>query len=106
MNAATIDVRGNMRSNEPMSKHTVWAVGGPAEVFFEPADEDDLAMWLASDPKHGENLFWLGLGSNLLVRDGGIKGTVIHTQANLDSSNISAAQMFGKFWSTVREGCA
>lgn len=83
MNAATIDVRGNMRTNEPMSKHTVWAVGGPAELFFEPADEDDLAMWLASDPKHGENLFWLGLGSNLLVRDGGIKGTVIHTTSKL-----------------------
>lgn len=83
MTTVTFEVRGTMRTNEPMSKHTVWAVGGPAEFFFEPADEDDLAMWLASDPSHGEQLFWLGLGSNLLVRDGGIKGTVIHTTGKL-----------------------
>ena len=81
-----LSVRGAMRALEPMSKHTVWAVGGPAERFFEPADEQDLADWLAADPEHANGVFWLGLGSNLLVRDGGIKGTVVNTTGKLESA--------------------
>jgi len=59
-----------------MSRHTSWRVGGMAENFLIPADIDDLVLFLEQLPA-GENLFWFGLGSNLLVRDGGIKGTVI-----------------------------
>jgi UDP-N-acetylmuramate dehydrogenase len=65
-----------LRTNEPMSKHTSWRVGGPAEIFFKPANLADLSRFLR---ELDENMpvFWLGLGSNLLVRDGGIKGAVI-----------------------------
>ena len=69
-------VRGEVRLNEPMSKHTSWRVGGAAESFFVPASLDDLSQFL-SDLHPDIPLFWLGVGSNLLVRDGGIPGVVI-----------------------------
>ena len=72
-----------VKRNEPMSRHTSWHVGGPAEVFFNPRDRADLAAFLKSlaqdVPVH-----WIGLGSNLLVRDGGVKGVVISTVGTLD----------------------
>ncbi|HFE38818.1 MAG TPA: UDP-N-acetylmuramate dehydrogenase [Gammaproteobacteria bacterium] len=68
--------RGQLLIEEPMSRHTSWRVGGVAENFYIPADIDDLVLFLEQLPTD-ENLFWFGLGSNLLVRDGGIKGTVI-----------------------------
>jgi UDP-N-acetylmuramate dehydrogenase len=67
-----------IKRDEPMSRHTSWHVGGPADVFFSPRDRSDLLAFLASLPE-GTPLFWLGLGSNLLVRDGGIRGVVIDT---------------------------
>ena len=72
------DIRGVIRHNEPMAKHTSWRVGGVAKLFFQPADIDDLAQFLRQLPT-AEFVYWLGLGSNLLVRDGGIEGTVICT---------------------------
>jgi UDP-N-acetylmuramate dehydrogenase len=69
-------VRGQLRRNEAMSKHTSWRVGGPAELFFKPADVQDLSRFLKQ--LSGDTpIFWLGLGSNLLVRDGGLPGVVI-----------------------------
>jgi UDP-N-acetylmuramate dehydrogenase len=69
-------VSGELLENEPMNRHTSWRVGGPAEMFFRPADLDDLSLFLRElDP--GVSVFWLGLGSNLLVRDRGIHGVVI-----------------------------
>lgn len=65
-----------VRFDEPMSRHTSWHVGGPAEAFFEPDDRADLAAFLQLLP-HSMPLCWVGLGSNLLVRDGGIRGAVI-----------------------------
>ena len=82
MNALRTDVRGSLRHHEPMAPHTSWRVGGPAEIFFEPADADDLAAFLADLPADMP-LFWMGLGSNLLVRDGGIDGVVIATSRGL-----------------------
>ena len=70
------DVRGEIRYDEPMSKHTSWRVGGPAETFFRPADLDDLSEFLRELPVDVP-VFWFGLGSNLLVRDGGMPGVVI-----------------------------
>jgi UDP-N-acetylmuramate dehydrogenase len=67
-----------IRRDEPMSRHTSWHVGGPADVFFSPRDRADLLAFLASLPP-GTPLLWLGLGSNLLVRDGGFRGVVIDT---------------------------
>ena len=77
-----IALRGTLRHNEPMARHTSWRVGGPARAFYEAADLDDLVMFLQQLPPD-EPLFWLGLGSNVLVRDGGIPGTVIATAGAL-----------------------
>jgi UDP-N-acetylmuramate dehydrogenase len=66
-----------------MSRHTSWHVGGPAEVFFNPRDRTDLAAFLKSLPDEVP-VQWIGLGSNLLVRDGGVKGAVISTLGTLD----------------------
>ncbi len=69
-------LRGTLLRDEPMARHTTWRVGGPARQFYQPADIDDLALFLSQLPEE-KPLFWVGLGSNLLVRDGGINGTVI-----------------------------
>lgn len=76
-------LRGVLLHNEPMARHTTWRVGGPARQFYQPLDADDLAMFLRQLPE-AEPLFWVGLGSNLLVRDGGIHGTVIMTSGTLN----------------------
>jgi len=76
MAAEQKSVRGEVRLNEPMSKHTSWRVGGPAETFFVPSSIEDLSLFL-HDLHSAIPVFWLGAGSNLLVRDGGIRGVVI-----------------------------
>ncbi|MEO7775404.1 MAG: UDP-N-acetylmuramate dehydrogenase [Steroidobacteraceae bacterium] len=71
-----------IRRDESMARHTSWHVGGPAEVYFQPRDRQDLYAFLntlAPDVP----LTWLGLGSNILVRDGGVPGVVIATQGAL-----------------------
>ena len=75
-------LRGTLRFGEPMARHCTWRAGGLAERFFEPADLDDLLAYLRAAPAT-EPLTWVGLGSNLLVRDGGITGTVISTSGGL-----------------------
>ena len=72
-----------VRRNEPMSRHTSWHAGGPAEVYFEPRDRTDLASFLRALPRDTA-ILWLGLGSNLLVRDGGLRGVVIATSGALE----------------------
>lgn len=66
-----------LRENEPLSKRTTLRVGGPADVYVEPASEEDLATVLSFCRTHGVTWMMLGRGSNLLVRDGGIRGVVI-----------------------------
>lgn len=75
-------LRGELRHDEPLHRYTTWRVGGPAKQWYRPADADDLANFVAQLPDD-EPLLWLGLGSNLLVRDGGFAGTVISTQGGL-----------------------
>ncbi len=74
--------RGVMLYDEPLARHTSWRVGGPARQFYRPADSVDLACFLQQLPAD-EPLLWLGMGSNLLVRDGGFNGTVVATQGCL-----------------------
>lgn len=69
-------VAGQLLRDEPMSRHTSWRVGGPAEFFFKPADVEDLVGFLA-ELDRDTPVFWFGVGSKLLVRDGGLKGVVI-----------------------------
>ena len=82
---------GELRLDEPMRKHTSWRAGGPAQRAYKPRDLEDLAAFLRSLPED-EPVYPVGLGSNLLVRDGGVRGTVVllHgalTQARLESRN-------------------
>lgn len=69
---------GTILRNEPMSKHTTWRVGGPADVYYSPRCRDELLDFVrgldANTP-----VYFVGLGSNLLVRDGGVRGAVIAT---------------------------
>jgi len=81
-------LRGDMKFREPMSKHSSWQAGGPADRFYVPANLEDLSRFLSLCAPD-EALIWLGLGSNLLVRDGGIKGTVIAVSGVLDEMFIS-----------------
>ncbi|MFX6254373.1 hypothetical protein ABTF84_19615, partial [Acinetobacter baumannii] len=76
LEAAMPQLRGRLLANQSLAELTWFRVGGPAQVLFTPADEDDLAYFLAhlsSDiPVHV-----VGVGSNLIVRDGGVEGVVI-----------------------------
>lgn len=75
-------LRGELCLNEPMARHCSWRTGGLAERFYRPADLDDLITFLQGLPGN-EPLTWIGLGSNLLVRDGGVRGTVVTTAGRL-----------------------
>jgi UDP-N-acetylmuramate dehydrogenase len=73
--SATV-LRGTLRLNEPMARHVTWRAGGAAARAYVPVDQADLAAFLATLPQ-GEPVCLVGLGSNLLVRDGGFRGTVV-----------------------------
>lgn len=73
-------LRGELRLNEPMARHVSWRAGGLAERFYVPADLEDLSAFLRQVPPE-EALLFVGLGSNLLVRDGGWRGTVVMTHS-------------------------
>lgn len=79
------DIRGKTRFDEPMSRHSSWRVGGPAKQFFQPADLDDLSAFLRQLDT-SIDVLWVGLGSNLLVRDGGFNGVVISLTGLLNQS--------------------
>jgi UDP-N-acetylmuramate dehydrogenase len=77
----------------PMSKHTSWHAGGPADVFFTPRDTMDLASFLRQLPPTVP-LLWVGLGSNLLVRDGGVRGVVVSLHGALGTlERLSATRI-------------
>jgi UDP-N-acetylmuramate dehydrogenase len=84
--------RGLLKRGEPMARHTSWRVGGPAERYFEPADRDDLVTFVKQLPPQ-EPILWLGLGSNLLVRDGGVRGTVIALHGALDGLALESERV-------------
>jgi len=75
-------LKGKLLKNEPLAKYTSWRVGGPAQQMYIPENKDDLIEFVASLPV-GEPVFWIGMGSNLLIRDGGLAGTVIYTRNRL-----------------------
>ncbi len=82
-------LRGSLLVNEPMSRHTSWKIGGEAEQMYTPADIDDLALFLSGLPE-SEPVMFVGLGSNLLVRDGGIEGTVISFKGSMAAIELHA----------------
>jgi UDP-N-acetylmuramate dehydrogenase len=76
MNAAAHADRPTVCYHEPMARHTSWRVGGPADMYCEPQNLPELQAFLADLPADLP-LLWIGLGSNLLVRDGGFRGAVV-----------------------------
>jgi UDP-N-acetylmuramate dehydrogenase len=76
LKAAMPDLRGRLLANQSLAELTWFRVGGPAQVLFTPSDEDDLAYFLAHLPRELP-VYVVGVGSNLIVRDGGIPGVVI-----------------------------
>lgn len=80
--ATAAGLRGEWRLRERMSRHTSWRAGGAAERAYFPADLEDFVACLRALPA-GEPVHVTGLGSNLLVRDGGLRGTVIFTHRAL-----------------------
>ncbi|MEO9968533.1 MAG: UDP-N-acetylmuramate dehydrogenase [Hyphomonadaceae bacterium] len=81
-------VRGKLIENAPLAPYTWFRVGGPADALFLPADDEDLAMLLAAVPEDVP-VTVLGVGSNVIVRDGGIAGIVV--------------RLMGKYWGEVSE---
>lgn len=100
--ALSSTIRGRILHNEPMSKHCSWRAGGPADSYFEPADKQDLAQFLAQCDSQTP-IYWVGLGSNLLVRDGGIRGIVIGTLTRLNQLKI---QDDGRLYAESGVSCA
>ncbi|NOQ93923.1 MAG: UDP-N-acetylmuramate dehydrogenase [Methylophaga sp.] len=86
------NLQGELKLNEALSKHTSWRVGGIAQRFYRPSDVEDLALFLSQLPAD-EPLLWLGLGSNLLIRDGGFAGTVISTSGTLQNVEINGQEV-------------
>src|SRR3990167_233481 len=80
-------IRGELITNHNLARYTSWRVGGNAERFYRPYNLLDLKNFLKELPKT-EPLTWLGLGSNVLIRDGGIPGTVILTLNSLNELDI------------------
>jgi UDP-N-acetylmuramate dehydrogenase len=70
------NLRGELKRDEPMARYTSWRTGGPADRLYQPADVDDLSVFLRQLPAE-EPVLFVGLGSNLLVRDGGWRGTAV-----------------------------
>jgi UDP-N-acetylmuramate dehydrogenase len=82
-------LRGALRHDEPMSRHVSWRAGGLARTFYQPADILDLAQFLRTR-EAGEPILFVGLGSNLLVRDGGFPGTVVFTHHALIGIEVAS----------------
>lgn len=80
-------LKGELKINEPLSRYNSWRVGGPAKQLYRPTDRHDLTLFLQQLPEN-EPVLWLGLGSNLLIRDGGFAGTVIVTAGTLQTIDI------------------
>ncbi len=76
-------LRGVLKNEEPMARHVSWRAGGVAKRAYWPADRDDLVAFLKAQ-REDELIHVVGLGSNLLVRDGGLEGTVVFTHGLLN----------------------
>ncbi|MGB3625472.1 MAG: UDP-N-acetylenolpyruvoylglucosamine reductase, partial [Henriciella sp.] len=78
--------RGKLLLDQPLAPYTWFRVGGPADALFLPADEDDLAAFLKALPEDVP-VHFMGVGSNTIVRDGGIEGVTI--------------RLMGKYWGEI-----
>jgi UDP-N-acetylmuramate dehydrogenase len=79
---------GQLKEREPLARYTSWRVGGEADYFYKPANIEDTQRYLRS-LSGDESVLWLGLGSNVLVRDGGVRGVVIYTRGCLKANGAN-----------------
>lgn len=90
------NLRGQLIENATLAEYSSWQVGGKADRLYKPADSDDLINFIKQIPQH-EPLIFLGLGSNTLIRDGGIKGAVVITQGTLNKlKSIDAVTLYAE----------
>ena len=88
-------LRGRLLQHEPMRKHLSWRTGGAADRAYVPADPEDAAQFLRTLPAD-EPVYFVGLGSNLLVRDGGIRGTVMLMHASHAGIRMDGALVYAE----------
>src|SRR6266567_1767408 len=88
---AKIKFRGKLLENEPLSRYTTWRIGGPARYLAMPADSEDVVRALELAQDRGLPWVVLGLGSNVLVKDGGFPGVVIRMGKGLDRFEMKGA---------------
>ena len=86
-----IKFRGKLLENEPLSRHTTWRIGGPARFLALPADTEDVARALELAQQRGLPHVVIGLGSNVLVKDGGFPGVVIRLGKGIDRFEMKGA---------------
>lgn len=90
------EVKGIIKVSEAMSRHTTWRIGGPADLFFTPVDWMDLEIALKFASLEKLPVTIIGGGSNLLVRDEGIRGLVIHTGGGLKKIKINGEEVIAE----------
>jgi len=101
---AIVGEDGDVRLYEPLSKHTTLRVGGPAQFWVEPRDEQAFAKLIRFCRNENLQLFVIGRGSNLLVRDGGIRGVVVHPcGGNFDKIEINGAEITAGVGAKLKE---
>jgi len=88
-------LRGTLAHDVALARHTSWRCGGPGDRVYVPADREDLATFIRQLPP-GEPLTAIGLGSNLLVRDGGIRGTVVVLHAALNALELQDGLIYAE----------
>jgi UDP-N-acetylmuramate dehydrogenase len=86
-----VKYHGRMLENEPLSRYTTWRIGGPARYLLQPADVDDIVRGLEMARERGLPWLVLGLGSNVLFKDGGFPGMVIRMGKGLDKFEMKGA---------------
>jgi UDP-N-acetylmuramate dehydrogenase len=94
---------GTVLVNEPLANHTTWKIGGPADILFEPTDKIALAHGMKLVHKHNVPWYVLGRGSNMLVRDGGIRGVVFKLADGFDHLTFNGEEVeVGAGYSFIR----
>jgi len=83
-------LKGQLKLNESLDRYTTWRIGGNAECLYQPKDKSDLQTVLQLLPENTP-VNWIGLGSNLLVRDAGVKGLIIYTNGVLNKLDIKCS---------------
>jgi UDP-N-acetylmuramate dehydrogenase len=90
-----MNMADTLRLREPMARHVSWRAGGPADRFFAPSSIEELAPFLKSLPD-AEPILFVGLGSNLLVRDGGFRGTVVLLHAPKKQPRLESGRVYAE----------